>query len=242
MSEEEISPRPHSRGVRASDEDREQLIAELNEHTVAGRLETEELERRVQAAYTARTTGELDALRSDLPVSSHQVAVQHAERRRQLTRRMLQESGGSLGAFVVCTAIWARQRRHRRLLARLGAAGVRGQPGAQRLGAVRTGPRPRRGGGAARRAPPQATGSRPAPWGTAQRPPRRRPPLGLTASRSALDAGVDLVQQPAGVGEVEVLGQVALGLLTGGAVERHVESDQPRALGVAAVMRGLGLL
>lgn len=107
MSEEEISPRPHSRGVRASDEDREQLIAELNEHTVAGRLDTEELERRVQAAYTARTTGELDALRSDLPVPSRQVAVQHAQRRRQLTRRMLQESGGSLGAFVVCTAIWA---------------------------------------------------------------------------------------------------------------------------------------
>ncbi len=107
MSEEEISPRPHSHGVRASDEDREQLIAELNEHTVAGRLDTEELERRVRAAYTARTTGELDALRSDLPVTSRQVAVQHAERRRQLTRRMLQESGGSLGAFVVCTAIWA---------------------------------------------------------------------------------------------------------------------------------------
>jgi hypothetical protein len=107
MSEEEISPRPHSRGVRASDEDREQLIAELNEHTVAGRLDTEELERRVQVAYGARTTGELDALRSDLPVPSRQVAVQHAERRRQLTRRMLQESGGSLGAFVICTAVWA---------------------------------------------------------------------------------------------------------------------------------------
>jgi hypothetical protein len=107
MSEEEISPRPHSRGVRASDEDREQLVAELNEHTVAGRLDADELERRVQAAYGARTTGELDALRSDLPLPSRQVAVQHAERRRQLTRRMLQESGGSLGAFVVCTAIWA---------------------------------------------------------------------------------------------------------------------------------------
>jgi hypothetical protein len=107
MSEEEISPRPRSRGVRASDEDREQLVSELNEHTVAGRLDAEELERRVQAAYAAHTTGELDALRSDLPVPSHQVALQHAERRRQLTRRMLQESGGSLVAFVVCTAIWA---------------------------------------------------------------------------------------------------------------------------------------
>jgi hypothetical protein len=111
MREEEISPqgwaeRP-SRGVRASDEDREQLVSELNEHSVAGRLDTDELERRVTAAYAANTTGELDALRSDLPVPSTQVALQHAERRRQLTRRMIQESGGSLGAFVVCTAVWA---------------------------------------------------------------------------------------------------------------------------------------
>ena len=107
MSEEEISPRPGARGVRASDEDREQLIAELNEHTVAGRLDTEELERRVQAAYAARTTGELDVLRGDLPVASQRVALQHAQRRRQLSRRMIQESGGSLSAFVVCTVIWA---------------------------------------------------------------------------------------------------------------------------------------
>jgi hypothetical protein len=110
MSEEEISPGPAgrpSRGVRASDEDREQLISELNEHAVAGRLDTDELERRVSEAYEARTTGELDALRSDLPAPSRKVALAHAERRRQLTRRMLQESGGSLGAFVVCTVIWA---------------------------------------------------------------------------------------------------------------------------------------
>src|SRR5947209_249867 len=110
MSEEQISPGrggTASHGVRASDADREQLIAELNAHTVAGRLDTGELERRVQAAYEARTTGELDVLRSDLPVPSEHVALQHAERRRQLTRRMIQQSGGSLGAFVVCTAIWA---------------------------------------------------------------------------------------------------------------------------------------
>jgi hypothetical protein len=110
MSEEEISPGPAKgpvRGVRASDADREQLIAELNEHSVAGRLDTDELERRVQEAYEARTTGELDALRSDLPAPTTQVALEHAERRRQLTRRMIQESGGSLGAFVVCVVIWA---------------------------------------------------------------------------------------------------------------------------------------
>jgi hypothetical protein len=110
MSEQEISPGPagrRSRGVRASDQDREQLIDELNEHTVAGRLDTDELERRVKAAYAATTTGELDALRVDLPAPSRQVALQHVERRRQLTRRMIQESGGSLGLFVLCTVIWA---------------------------------------------------------------------------------------------------------------------------------------
>lgn len=106
MSEEEISPRPHAPGLRASDEDREQLISELNEHAVAGRLTTEELEERLQQAYTARTTGELDALRRDLPVSSRRVALNHARRRAELSRRLIQETGGSLGAFVVCTGIW----------------------------------------------------------------------------------------------------------------------------------------
>jgi DUF1707 SHOCT-like domain len=106
MSEEDISPRPNAPGLRASDQDREQLIAELNEHAVAGRLSTEELEDRLQAAYAARTTGELDALRRDLPVTSRQVALSHAQRRAQLTRRLIQETGGSLGLFVLCTAIW----------------------------------------------------------------------------------------------------------------------------------------
>ena len=107
MSEEQISPRPRAPGLRASDEDREQLIAELNEHAVAGRLSTEELEERLQAAYKARTTGDLEALRRDLPVTSRQVARSHAQRRADLTRRLIQETGGSLGLFVLCTAIWA---------------------------------------------------------------------------------------------------------------------------------------
>ena len=41
---------------------------------------------------------------------------------------------------------------------------------------------------------------------------------------------------------MEVLAQVASGLLARGAVERHVEGDQPRALGVAALLDGLGLV
>jgi hypothetical protein len=106
MSEEEISPRPGSPGLRASDGDREQLVAELQEHAVAGRLTTEELEGRLQGAYEARTTGHLDALRRDLPLASREVASLHTARRAQLTRRLIQETGGSAGLFVICTAIW----------------------------------------------------------------------------------------------------------------------------------------
>jgi hypothetical protein len=106
MSEDQPQPGPAGEGVRASDEDRERLISELSEHTVAGRLTTEELEDRLQAAYAARTTTELDALRRDLPLTPRQTALGHAARRSHLTRRLVQETGGSLSLFVVCSGIW----------------------------------------------------------------------------------------------------------------------------------------
>jgi hypothetical protein len=110
MSEEEIPPPPRELSpdpaMRASDEDRERLVADLNEHTVAGRLNTEDLEQRVQAAYAAQTKGELAALRRDLPVSSRQAALDHAARRALLSRRLIQETAPSLGAFVICSGVW----------------------------------------------------------------------------------------------------------------------------------------
>jgi hypothetical protein len=96
-----------STGLRVSDEDRERVAAELREHAVAGRLDTAELEDRIQDAYAARTTAELDAVRRDLPAAPGEIALEHSARRAQLTRQLLQEGGGSLGAFAVCTAIWA---------------------------------------------------------------------------------------------------------------------------------------
>lgn len=92
--------------LRASDADREQLAAELRDHAVAGRIDTDELEERLQGAYSARTLGDLDELRRDLPATPEQVALAMRERRAQLVRRTVQETGGSLGAFAVCTAIW----------------------------------------------------------------------------------------------------------------------------------------
>jgi hypothetical protein len=106
MSEESPSPPPVPRGTRASDEDRERLVSELNAHTVAGRLDTDELEERTQAAYSARTTAELDALREDLPATKAELDRAYAERRSHLTKRMVQETGGSAALFVVSTAVW----------------------------------------------------------------------------------------------------------------------------------------
>src|ERR1700733_16067012 len=57
---------------------------------------------------------------------------------------------------------------------------------------------------------------------------------------SALDRGVHLVEQTAAIRQPEVLGQVAIGLLARGAVERHVEGDQPRAVVVSTVARPPG--
>src|SRR3954466_6818391 len=50
---------------------------------------------------------------------------------------------------------------------------------------------------------------------------------------SAADARVDLVEQRVLVVEVEVLRQVPRGLVARRAVQRHVEGDQPCALGAA---------
>jgi hypothetical protein len=57
--------------LRASDADRDAVVAALSEHFQAGRLTTEELEERTGHALTARTVGELDGLTADLPGLMH---------------------------------------------------------------------------------------------------------------------------------------------------------------------------
>jgi len=96
--------------LRVSDEQRERAAAEIREHYAAGRLNDDELSERVQAAYSARTEQELRAALADLPKLPASPAQQKAElaaRRSVLQRRMLQEAGGGLGLFVLCTVIWA---------------------------------------------------------------------------------------------------------------------------------------
>ena len=93
-------------GVRVSDEDRERAAAEIREHYAAGRLNEDELSDRLNAVYTARTGTELAAVRTDLPVLPANERAELARRRSQLQRRLLQEAGGGVGAFLVCTVIW----------------------------------------------------------------------------------------------------------------------------------------
>jgi hypothetical protein len=59
-----VWPRAH---LRAGDEDRRQVVAELQRHYVEGRLTADELGERVAQASAARTFGELAATLSDLP-------------------------------------------------------------------------------------------------------------------------------------------------------------------------------
>jgi hypothetical protein len=121
--------------LRVADADREGAAEALRAHYASGRLNAEELEERLQAAYAARTEGDLRALFEDLPEpraagpgaagsgaarsvaganvpSSSVAAPAGAElplpaRRAQLQRRVVQRAGGGIGAFAISSGVWA---------------------------------------------------------------------------------------------------------------------------------------
>jgi len=77
-----------SRGMRASDQDRDWAAGVLSEAYAVGRLSGEELDERSAAAYSAQTWGQLQDLTADLPVAptawdlpSDAVATRDATRR-----------------------------------------------------------------------------------------------------------------------------------------------------------------
>jgi hypothetical protein len=92
--------------LRVADADREAAVEELREHMLAGRLESGEFEERLALAYKARTRGDLDELRVDLPVSPAVVKRSIAQRRAHRRRRLVQEAGGASTASLVCVGIW----------------------------------------------------------------------------------------------------------------------------------------
>ena len=66
--------------IRASDEDRQRVVAALERHTGAGRLTLDEFAARVEAACGARTLDDLEAVTSDLPA----LAAEDDKPRREL--------------------------------------------------------------------------------------------------------------------------------------------------------------
>ncbi|MGH2843632.1 MAG: DUF1707 SHOCT-like domain-containing protein, partial [Solirubrobacteraceae bacterium] len=97
--------------IRVSDQDRERAAETIREHYAAGRLDAEEFDARLTAVYAAKTEGDLHVLHADLPALPQQLELrQSAEiqlRRTQLSRRVLQRTGGCVGVFALCSAIWA---------------------------------------------------------------------------------------------------------------------------------------
>lgn len=71
--------------VRIGDAERDAAVSALGEHFVAGRLTKDELDERADAAWSARTSGDLARLFTDLPML--QPAPRPRPPRRQVQRR-----------------------------------------------------------------------------------------------------------------------------------------------------------
>ncbi len=89
-------------GLRVSDAERESAVSLLREHGAVGRLEVDELEQRLGAAYSATTRGELVELLDDLPGTLPAA-------RPPVTRRHhgIHEWSGFLQINVLLIGIWA---------------------------------------------------------------------------------------------------------------------------------------
>jgi Domain of unknown function (DUF1707) len=95
--------------LRVSDEDRDRAASEIREHYALGRLDADELSERLDRVYLARTRGELDALRTDLPPlspSTREVRSELAVQRSALGRELVQQTGAALAPFLICTLVW----------------------------------------------------------------------------------------------------------------------------------------
>lgn len=57
----------HDRRLRAADSDREAVADILREQHLAGRLDSDELQERIDRCYSAKTYADLDAIVADLP-------------------------------------------------------------------------------------------------------------------------------------------------------------------------------
>ena len=96
--------RPPHDAVRASDAEREHTVRALRSHYAAGRLDREELERRIEHAYRAVSRGKLRLLLADLPRAR---GGPLARRLYRFQRELLPyHAGAFLSINGTLTAIW----------------------------------------------------------------------------------------------------------------------------------------
>jgi Domain of unknown function (DUF1707) len=80
MSENFTDHQTRGAGLRAGDRDRDGIADVLREQHVAGRLDADEFQERLDRAYAAKTFDELDELVGDLPRSEPAARAQPAQR------------------------------------------------------------------------------------------------------------------------------------------------------------------
>jgi Flp pilus assembly protein TadB len=99
-----------ARRMRVSDNERERVVQFLREQSLVGRLDHDELDDRIGAAYRAKTAGELQDLIEDLPHRRVAPAPAHRpapRRRRQSGPHPLAIAGMCLLALLVLPTLAA---------------------------------------------------------------------------------------------------------------------------------------
>lgn len=99
MSEQPSLPEPRKADLRASDAERERAVSALNTAVTEGRLSVDELEGRVQSAYTVRTRRELELLISD--VSVHELTGERTPARPGTSSRLSVREGPGGSRWVI---------------------------------------------------------------------------------------------------------------------------------------------
>ena len=72
---------PRDRNLRAADADRDAVAETLREQHLAGRLDTDELQERIERCYAAKSYADLDALIADLPGPEASAGARTSSRR-----------------------------------------------------------------------------------------------------------------------------------------------------------------
>src|SRR5215471_3182910 len=97
------------RDLRASHEDRDRVIEVLRVAAGDGRLTADELDQRIEVAFSARTYGELAAITADLPAAGHGLAPVPAAGPPETAKDMARIAVGS--GHVIRDGRWAVPRR-----------------------------------------------------------------------------------------------------------------------------------